>query len=482
MKSHINLYIQSLFPLYFLIFSLFPPMFLDKQYMALILVGVLIMLLNYFYACHKTFGTPRIVSICNIFILFYIIVYFQFAADYVLGFDVNTSWIYRADVFGGALAFSALCLSVILLGYLIPKETICKKCPQKLSFSHIGSFVILSWLCFCLFVKVMGFSFFIGGYGAAGDGSTIEDPSGARYFNYMQLFLKCTLVMIVWNAYNKNKKNDTLSSYIKLFPISFTILYFAVIILWFSAGGRAVSVTLFFFWICGYFILSKKDVPWILVLILVVIGGFLFSIFKIAGGLSFSAFEGLSIGEAISRAYNYYINYNSNTTFFSPTRELSFSVYTYNIFYHIWYSGQIYGGIFVLLSLVGGIPGLTPLASYILNIDLNYYFLAKIITEYDNSQRGLGSACVGELLCDVGPIITIAIFFFIGILFRKLDLAFQKGGNNLSLFLFIMAFCYFSTVFFIPRGSLLSGISNSLFIYILLVIYAIVSKLSIARK
>ena len=480
MKQYLCL--QILFPLYFSILSLFAPSFLDKEYMSFVLVGVLIMIFCYFYASYKIIGNKRVISIRNMFLLFYIIVYFQFAVDFVLGCNVDMEWIYRSDMFCSSLSFSALCLSVMLVGFLFPQNNIPKITSLHIHFSHIWLFVLLSWLCFGLFVKIMGFSFFIGGYGSEEDGSTIANPSAARFFNYMQLFLKCTLLMIVWNAYNRGVVCKSILAYIKLFPTFFIILYFSIIILWLTAGGRAVSIMLFLFWFCGYLILSKKDISWVSAVIIVVLGGVFFTFFKMLGGLALSNLDGVNIVDAIARGYDFYVEYNSNATIFSPTRELSFSVYTYNVYYYLWNSNQVYGGIFLLLSLIGTIPGVTPLLSNILEFDLNHYYLAKIVTDYANADKGLGSACVGELLCDVGFLCTIAIFFLVGILFRKLDSIFQKTNVRIGLLSFIIVFSYFSQVFFIPRGSLLSGLFDALFMYVLIIIYACVSQICIRQN
>lgn len=129
------------------------------------------------------------------------------------------------------------------------------------------------------------------------------------------------------------------------------------------------------------------------------------------GGLTFSHYEGVDIMEAISRGYDYYQSYNENKSLFVPTRELSFSIYTYDIYYYWWSTDNVYGGLFLLLSILGAIPGLTPVLSQIIGVDLNNYYLAKIVTDYDAADRGLGSSCVGELLCDVGFPVTVLLFF-----------------------------------------------------------------------
>ncbi|MCM1955739.1 O-antigen polysaccharide polymerase Wzy [Bacteroides uniformis] len=476
-------YLQACFSLYFLLLQFFAPDYLDIGYICSVLVGVLGLLSVHYYGCYITKFDRRVVSIRNLFVVFYVIVYFQYPLDYLLGYNVSMTWIYRTDIFCGALNFSALCLSLFLLGYSL--LSVPKRLPtltNRVCFPYVWPFVVLAWVCFFLFILRMGFSFFMGGYGAEGDGSTIDDDSGARFFNYLQLCLKIVTVMVVWNHFKDEKRIDSIKSYLNLFPLSFVILYFSIVILWFTAGGRAVSITLILFFFCGYFILSKKDIPFFYAFILVIVGGLFFSLFKIMGGLTFSHYEGVNIMEAISRGYDFYQSYNENASLFVPTRELSFSMYTYDIYYYWWNTGNVYGGLFLLLSIVGAIPGLTPVLSQMIGIDLNYYYLAKIVTDYDAADRGLGSSCVGELLCDVGFSVTLLLFFLIGILLRKLDTAFLEKHGQFSLLLFILVFSYLSTVFFAPRGSLLSGISSSIFIYILLRSYALVVQRASKRK
>lgn len=474
MKRYIPyIYIQACFPLYFLLLHWFAPDTLDKTFMSSVLIGVCAMLVVHYYSCYVTHYDRRIVSIRNMFVLFYVVVYFQLPLDYVLGYNVSMSWFYKSSMFCGALNFSALCLSLFLFSYLlvpVKQKVFVRK--SRIEYPYLWPFVVLAWLCFFLFVQRMGFSFFIGGYGSAGDGSTIEDGNAARFFNYMQLCLKVVVIMVVWNAYNNSKRVDGLLNYFKLFPLPFIVLYLSIILLWFTAGGRAVSITLFLFLYCGYIILSNKDMSFLYAFLLVIIGGVFFSLFKILGGLSFSHYEGMDISDAISRGYTFYQSYNENTSLFAPTRELSFSIYTYNIYYYWWSTGHLYGGLFLLLSLIGAIPGLIPLLSQFVGTDLNFYYLAKIVTEYDNADRGLGSSCVGELLCDVGFPFTLLLFFLFGILFRKLDTVFQVKHKKVNLFLIVLVFNYFSTVFFAPRGSIITGFSNSLFVYIVVRLYS----------
>lgn len=132
--------------------------------------------------------------------------------------------------------------------------------------------------------------------------------------------------------------------------------------------------------------------------------------------------------------------------------------------------------IILLLSLLGSIPFLTPLISQIIGVDLNFYYLAKIVTEYDNADFGLGSSCVGELLCDVGFLATLLLFFLFGLLFRKLDTIFQDRHKRFNLFLVVLSFSYFSTIFFAPRGSIVSGLTSSIFLYLVMEFYALLLR------
>ena len=472
-----SLYIQVCFPLYFLLLHWLAPNTLDKGYIISVLIGVFAMLIIHYYTCYITRYDRRVVSIRNMCELFFVIVYFQLPLDYVLGYDVRMNWFYKDSIFCGALNFSALCLSLFLLGYSVlqvPKKV--SESSSHIRFPYVWPFVILAWLCFLLFVQRMGFSFFIGGYGAEGDGSIIGDGGAARFFNYMQLFLKAVVVMVVWNVYNSKENVNGVLNYLKLFPSPFMLLYLSIILLWFTAGGRAVSVTLFLFLYCGYILLSKKDLSLLYAFVLIIIGGVFFSLFKILGGLSLSHYEGVDVFDAISHGYTLYQSYSENVTLFSPTRELAFSIYTYNVYYYWWTIGHIYGGLFLLLSLLGSIPFLTPLISQIIGVDLNFYYLAKIVTEYDNADFGLGSSCVGELLCDVGFLATLLLFFLFGLLFRKLDTIFQDRHKRFNLFLVVLSFSYFSTIFFAPRGSIVSGLTSSIFLYLVMEFYALLLR------
>lgn len=107
------------------------------------------------------------------------------------------------------------------------------------------------------FVQRMGFSFLSVDMGLK-EMVPLLEMGELHVFNYMQLFLKAVVVMVVWNVYNSKENVNGVLNYLKLFPSPFMLLYLSIILLWFTAGGRAVSVTLFLFLYCGYILLSKK--------------------------------------------------------------------------------------------------------------------------------------------------------------------------------------------------------------------------------
>ena len=98
-------YLQACFSLYFLLLQFFAPDYLDIGYICSVLVGVLGLLSVHYYGCYITKFDRRVVSIRNLFVVFYVIVYFQYPLDYLLGYNVSMTWIYRTDIFCGALNF-----------------------------------------------------------------------------------------------------------------------------------------------------------------------------------------------------------------------------------------------------------------------------------------------------------------------------------------------------------------------------------------
>lgn len=143
-------YLQLCFSLYFLLLQFFAPDYLDIGYICSVLVGVFGLLSVHYYGCYITKFDRRVVSIRNLFVVFYVIVYFQYPLDYLLGYNVTMTWIYKTDIFCGALNFSALCLSLFLLGYsLLPVP---KRLPilttNRVHFPYVWPFIVLALGCF----------------------------------------------------------------------------------------------------------------------------------------------------------------------------------------------------------------------------------------------------------------------------------------------------------------------------------------------
>ena len=83
-------YLQLCFSLYFLLLQFFAPDYLDIGYICSVLVGVFGLLSVHYYGCYITKFDRRVVSIRNLFVVFYVIVYFQYPLDYLLGSLVST--------------------------------------------------------------------------------------------------------------------------------------------------------------------------------------------------------------------------------------------------------------------------------------------------------------------------------------------------------------------------------------------------------
>ena len=440
------------------------PLFINE-----VLIYVLILLLSTNLCDRKLRG--NMFSIKNIFLFSFCIVYFQAPLDYVLGYDVNTEWFYDFKIFCPSLVFSALFLQLFIIGYYCisignnyENKNLVKK--GNFLFSGISLFSVLGWSFLLFFIQREGIGFFNGGYGAANDGTTISDPYSLRWFNYLVLCLQLVVLMIVWNA-NSKKQYFSLVEYLKLFPLSFLILYFAVIILWFCAGGRAISLELSFFFLYGYIMLSNFKVSFIPFLILLYIGGLFLSFLKGMGGLLGGDRDFL---EAFSGHLDYFLSNTIERSLFPPTCELSFSIFINNFLYSLWLEEHYFYGIPILIGLIRGIPGGIALISLVFGIDISNYNLPAIAQEMMNMEKGPGNSCVAEILVSLGWGLTLLLAFIFGFLFRKLDLL-VICKRNTNLFFFILGFSFFSQAFFIPRGSFFSAVSQSLFIYIILILY-----------
>lgn len=446
----------------------------SKEFIMIILIMVILLLILSFAGEKNIHLKGNMFTVKNIFLVSFIIVFFQAPLDYVLGYDVNLDWFFDMRILCKSVAFSALCLSVFLLGYKSAKQQSKPINEVVFKFKNITFFVLLGWLCLFIFIQIEGLSFFNGGYGSAEDGTTIENEDSARFFNYLLLCLQIVVISIIWNNVDKGKDRWSIKKYFSLFPISFLTLYFGVIVLWLCAGGRAISLSLLLYFICGYIILSKKRMKIWLFVVLLIAGGFFLSVFKNMGGLL-----GGDAGtvDAFNQSREELVDYAYDKSIFLPTRELSYSIYVNNVLFDFWDNGGSFYGFPLLLNVLKSLPGGVALISLLFGVDITEFSIPSMAQDMVGAQHGLGNSCIAEFLVSIGFWGTLLMVYLFGVLFRKFDNDIITY-NRADLILFVMTFSAFSTAFFIPRGSFLSIISQSMIIYFVLYINKYISKLA----
>ena len=462
--------IHFLFFLLYLCAYFLAPSYPDKNYISILFIVLFIEIVFEIINSKMINRNNRLLSIGNLFLLGFLIVYFQAPLDYVLGYDVNMNWFYDLSILCPSISFSMICFSVFLMGYSKKIKNIINRTSNIniKKFGHVPFFVYLSYIMFFLFVYREGFDFFVGGYGASGDGKTISDTSSLRFFNYLIFCLHIVIIMVVWNAYQNSNSNIKMnfSTYLRMYPPIFLVLFFSIIILWLTAGGRMMSISLFLFFICGYILLSKYDMKFVVFASLVIGGGYFFSILKNIGGLLATNIESTDFINSLQVGSDILNSYAGNTSFFIPTRELSFSIYVNNLLFSFWNNGGILYGVPLVFLFFRSIPGFALLISSLFNINMDDYSVPYLAQMMDNSPVGLGNSCLGEILVSIGFWGTMIFVYFFGVLFKNLDAIFSNKTYN--LFLFILMFSYFSGSFMIARFSLLAPFSESFMIYIIL--------------
>ena len=463
-------YLHFIFFLIYLGAYFLAPSYPDKNYISILFIVLFIEILLEIISRKILNKNNRLLSIGNLFLLGFLIVYLQAPLDFILGYNVNVDWFYDLSILCPSISFSMICFSMFLMGYSKKNKRANITFSNNLNikkFEHISFFICLSYVMFFLFVLLEGFDFFIGGYGAAGDGTTISNTSSLRFFNYLTLCLHIVVIMIVWNVYHSNNNiRMTFVRYIKIYPPIFLILFFSIIILWLTAGGRMISISLFLFFLCGYIVLVKYDMKLVIFLFLIVGGGYFFTILKNIGGLLATNLESADILTSIQIGSEILNSYAYNTSFLIPTRELSFSIYVNNLLYSFWNEGGLFYGLPLIFIFFRSIPGFSLLISSLFNVDIKDFSVPYIAQVIDNSPFGLGNSCIGEILVSIGFVGTIIFIYLFGVLFRKLDDIFSDKTYN--LFLFILLFLYFSESFMIPRFSLFTPFSDSIMIYIIM--------------
>ena len=354
----------------------------------------------------------------NIFVLIYLVVFYQCYIDYLLGFIDNTEiriWI-NTSIVPRALCLCNIGLSSFLIGYKY-QEKIGDSATHNYVVPSVKKYPAKSLLCllgyfmFAVFLFSADASFFRSGY-------LISEGNLDTSFGILVLLQ--SVLIATFTLYSLEYRNSKIRGhFFKFFrsPIILVVLYSGVVVL---SGRRtealrAVIMLLFvYLYASGNRMSVKKTLLYLCFLVVSV------SVFGVIRG------EGASITDGIKEL----IEVNTISPF---TRELAGSVKTVHIAMDYIPKNIPYNyGITFFASLSLLVPGLDRLIRYAFPSGLELNSATLISNLYwggDDWGYGLGSSIVADVYVSFGVIGVLIILFLLGKLFRVIEILTTRTTN-----------------------------------------------------
>lgn len=396
----------------------------------------------------------------SLFIIGFIIVFYQYYIDYVIGLlddSLKFIWIDSGYVCK-ALCLSNIALVCFIIGYMQSRnrelildkystssynERILKKCDAiNLNYLYV---LLLSLLC--LYLVCVDKNYLFGGYGKREEGFFASEID--KLFNSLLLFT------ITFKSYIlKNRRISTIYHFISINKVLIFIVFLRILFVLVS-GARHESINLLLILLISFLYVTNWKVKLRYIFFACIFFSLLFTII----GLIRSSKE--SIGGVMD---------NMSVSIFPFTSELAGSVRTLHVAV-TYFPEQIpyTQGVTLLGYFFLFIPGGRSL--FFSSVGLPSYlmssgsFISTIILGEDASWQ-LGSSCVADIYICFGVVGVLCVFYFWGWLLRKIEYAIFINRKS-SLCILSVGFLFYSHCFFINRESLFSSLFGISYLLIL---------------
>jgi oligosaccharide repeat unit polymerase len=437
--------------LFFLIISLYAyslaPLTMDMLFMAtMIIVALLSIIFNYYT---KNSGIKKqYLRHSVLFVISYIVVFYQYNIDYVLGFvEVNerTSLIwYDTTVVCKSLAMANIGLSSFMIGF----QLFNKIGRWNITAHHVYIYRNSKIIVNCIYVLIILYLIFVEkDYLINGYPNHIEQGNIAYHLSiYIQGLLFSAFVINSCKLRSCNIKTSV-SKYLRINKtLLLAVFLWVTLILLSGRRTEAIKdillVLISFIYVCQYkFGIRELLIP--------IIG-----LSVLMGVMALTRVEGtMTMDEAIKAL--------QGSVSISPlTQELAFNVSSLhialsNIPENIGYN---YGITFVLGFLVI-VPGLQPFVINALSIPDVLKGSAWLITEISNVDFGMGTSVIADIYVSFGIWGVIPIMVLWGILLSFMEKS-TFGYKVTNPYIIAFSFSIYTTLIYVVRSSLVSVLDS----------------------
>lgn len=388
-------------------------------------------------------------QITTIFVIGFIIVHFFEYLAYVTGEHTQIKDIEFVDssYVNGAAMVSCACLIAFYIGAVYAKQQFRIK---ERSYSKNCLFLdFIMFISLLVFYFSAGDDYFEGGYGEA------MNVTGMSLFAQIsQTFIVASSVAHSAIIIYKNNRQD-IKGYVREFSVLYYISVFSYCLLVLKSGDRGPLIHLFLCYWIPYFYVGKRKIKFFFAIVLLSAGALFMSLLGTVRAMDGS----LNIDKVVEAQKFRNERYADDNIVFTSTAELSNVVRAYHVLYYFAETKFIVYGAGFVNQVLGIVPGLRYVLYPLIGIDDTEITTAHISTILLQQDHGMGSTCVADTYFNFGAYGTIIVFFFVGIIFRKMDVSAYHSLEKMSPFVVCTIICYMMFAIYIGRGYLFSPIN-----------------------
>ena len=405
-----------------------------------------------------------------LFVIAYLIVFFQRPADYLLGYVSGYIKIGEVRFMLTSLNYAVVGLCLFIIGYLIEskKSTSGRNIWFHTNIVSLNIYAVLSSVLIVLVLLLVPKEVLMGGY-------SNDMLTNASIYNYLASWSNTILIAYIVQFTINAKQTRELEGcsvirYLRGVGIwqNANVIVYTLIVL--NVGDRGPLVVMVFSYYLSYIIVSNRKLSKILILIAFCLGVVVTSIL----GDTKQYRDNNTIMDRLTSLYENQDN-QPKESFLPATEQLSGSYCCLPIALQMVPEHEDFSyGASTISDLVSGIP----FVGRFFHLPASTSYRISRYAMGEDFSFGLGTNCLAALYMDGGLFFIILGMFVFGIVLRKFEVYIFSGTAS-SFFVFCMAFYFLTRVVYIPRSSLFSPFKYALWMYLIM---SLISYLSAKRR
>ncbi len=425
-----------------------------------------IIIFLFYNRSHNNYSSPM--RIVYIFIIGYVIVFFQKYIDLVLGncSKLDTYLFMSHTIINKTALLSLVGLVAFLLSYITTNNNFQLKSSYT-SNIPIKPLNYLLGIAVLLFVFINGADYIIGSYNQ----EYLDNRQGS-IGAYSEVLVRALIIVILtFDVHNSHNKKVNFLKYAKRLGFIFNFSLFLYIALVMLSGDRGPIIQVLIIYFAAYVLKYKPKIRLIYFIFLLFAGAILMSLLFTTRRQD----KSLSFSERFVTAVREEGSYESESIL-PITEELANSVRCthYAVSYVPNRHSHLYGS-FQCRELTGAIPFSSVLTKHIYDSDIKYKSSAHFVTYINQGYfytYGEGTTCIADLYLSWGVWGVLIGMFLFGFLVKKVELTTLCISNDQIPIPYIaLALVLFGCALYIPRGTILGQLNYFVFSCIIIFLY-----------